>query len=166
MAEETVDLIAQRLQSRGQTVERCNTQQLRLSGWQADDDVAEVISGYRQQARDMGLPEDTACYLPTVYGKHTDKVLQLAKSGELSCKLSPQHPYIAAQVVYAARYEAALSIDDVLSRRLRLTITDRRAAFEAAALTASLLAKELHWSKNQLKNLLQQFRDDLTASNR
>jgi glycerol-3-phosphate dehydrogenase len=58
-------------------------------------------------------------------------------------------------VVWAARDELALTVEDVLSRRTRALLLDARAAIEAAPVTASLLAKELGkdsaWASNQVK---------------
>ncbi|SDL06508.1 glycerol-3-phosphate dehydrogenase [Glycomyces sambucus] len=54
--------------------------------------------------------------------------------------------YLRAEVVYAARYEGALHLDDLLTRRLRLSIEsfDRgtRAAMDAAALAGAVLGWE------------------------
>jgi glycerol-3-phosphate dehydrogenase len=45
--------------------------------------------------------------------------------------------------VWAARHEMARTVEDVLSRRSRALLLDARAAGEAAAHTAALLAAEL-----------------------
>jgi glycerol-3-phosphate dehydrogenase len=55
-------------------------------------------------------------------------------------------PYLRAEAVYAARYEMALSVDDVLSRRTRSVILDRNASLAAAPDVARLLAAELGWT--------------------
>ena len=60
--------------------------------------------------------------------------------GEL---LSPWSPHIAAEVVHAARSEGAATLDDVFSRRMRLSLRSKDAALPAAPLAAALLAPEL-----------------------
>jgi glycerol-3-phosphate dehydrogenase len=50
---------------------------------------------------------------------------------------------MAAEVVWAARHEMARTVDDALSRRTRALLLNARAAVEAAAAVASLLATEL-----------------------
>jgi glycerol-3-phosphate dehydrogenase len=60
--------------------------------------------------------------------------------------LSPGHPYIAAEVVYAARHEWALHATDVIARRTRLAFLNKAAAVQAAPGVVNLMAKELGWS--------------------
>jgi glycerol-3-phosphate dehydrogenase len=60
------------------------------------------------------------------------------------------------EVVWAARYEMARTIEDVLARRTRALFLDARAAIEAAPAVADLLAKELGrteaWRDKDLAN--------------
>jgi glycerol-3-phosphate dehydrogenase len=69
--------------------------------------------------------------------------------------LSPAAPHIAAEVVHAARSEGVATLDDVLSRRTRLSLRARDAALPSAPLAASLLARELGhdeaWAKGQVE---------------
>ncbi len=53
--------------------------------------------------------------------------------------------YVAAEAVFAARYEMASSVEDVLSRRTRARIYARDDSRAAARRTAELLAGELGW---------------------
>ena len=64
---------------------------------------------------------------------------------ELRERLVAGLPHLAAEVVYAARFEMATCVEDVLSRRTRALLLDARAASAAAARTAELLADELGW---------------------
>jgi glycerol-3-phosphate dehydrogenase len=60
--------------------------------------------------------------------------------------LVPTLPYLRAEAVYAARYEMARSVDDVLARRTRSLILARDASMAAAPDVAGLLARELGWT--------------------
>ena len=60
--------------------------------------------------------------------------------------LVPGLPYIRAEAVYAARYEMATTLDDVLARRTRGPAARRLATAAAAADVAALVAPELGWS--------------------
>ena len=62
---------------------------------------------------------------------------------DLSELLHPALPYIAAEVIWAARHEAARTVEDVLARRTRALFLDARASLEAAPGVAALLAGEL-----------------------
>lgn len=69
--------------------------------------------------------------------------------------IAPQLPYSFAQVVYAARFEMARTIEDVLSRRTRSLLLDEDAALSAAPGVVALLRKELAhddpWEARQLE---------------
>ncbi len=54
-------------------------------------------------------------------------------------------PYLRAEAIYAARYEMARSVDDVLSRRTRARLFARDASARAADDVASLMADDLGW---------------------
>jgi glycerol-3-phosphate dehydrogenase len=52
-------------------------------------------------------------------------------------------PYVAAEVVWAAREEMARTVEDVLARRTRALFLNARAAIEMAPQVATLMAREL-----------------------
>ena len=61
-----------------------------------------------------------------------------------------------AEVVWAVREEMAMTVEDVLSRRVRLLFVDAREAMAAAPKVAQLMAKELGrdqaWIDGQVKD--------------
>jgi glycerol-3-phosphate dehydrogenase len=61
----------------------------------------------------------------------------------LAEQLDPQLPYVAAEVVWAARNEMARTVEDVLARRTRALFLNSQAALRMAPRVAALLAKEL-----------------------
>jgi glycerol-3-phosphate dehydrogenase len=94
------------------------------------------IYGYHQHPEELGNL--------AVYGSDAAAILALAKENpELARPLHPDLPYIAAEVVWAARYEMSRTVDDALSRRTRALLLNARAAVEVAPAVASLLAAEL-----------------------
>lgn len=79
-----------------------------------------------------------------IYGADAAGVESIATANpQLADKLHPDLPYNKAEVVWHARYEMAVSIEDVLSRRTRALLLNARAAIEAAPTVAALLAEEL-----------------------
>jgi glycerol-3-phosphate dehydrogenase len=93
--------------------------------------------------------------LLTGYGSDGPAISQLAASrSDLAAPLADRLPHIAAQVVWAARYEMARSVEDVLARRTRSLFLDADAAVAAAPRVAELLAAELdrdaQWQIDQL----------------
>jgi glycerol-3-phosphate dehydrogenase len=62
-------------------------------------------------------------------------------------------PFVCGEIVWAVRMEGARTVDDVLARRTRALLLDARAAADAAATVARLMARELGrdatWEKLQ-----------------
>ncbi|WP_425617791.1 FAD-dependent oxidoreductase [Anatilimnocola sp. NA78] len=90
-----------------------------------------------------------------VYGSDALAMQELAQShSELAARLHPDLPYIAAEVVWAARDELARTVEDVLARRTRALFLNARAAIAMAPQVALLLATELNrdsaWQTEQV----------------
>ena len=94
-----------------------------------------------------------------VYGSDYEKIqkLQLDRP-KLAEKLHPRFDYTGAEVVWAVREEMAITVEDILSRRLRATFLDARAAIDIAPKVASIMAKEngkdSEWEKEQVKEFI------------
>ena len=91
-----------------------------------------------------GLDSDVASHLNRSYGDRAEHLAKLANDG-LDMRLAAGHPYIEAEVVWAARVELATPPLDVLARRTRIAALDRAAAIEALPRVVDLLADELSW---------------------
>ncbi|AFL86424.1 glycerol-3-phosphate dehydrogenase [Terriglobus roseus DSM 18391] len=121
----------------------CTTATLRVHGWSDAQDLGELL----------------------VYGADAAGVRALADaSPELAEKLHPALPYLAAEIVWAAREEMSRTLDDALSRRTRALLLNARAAIAIAPKVAELMAKELGrdeaWKREQVdafKTLAQQY---------
>lgn len=90
-----------------------------------------------------------------VYGRDAETVRALVRDEpELSRPLHGHLPVIEAQVVFAARFEMARTVEDVLARRTRALQLDAQAAVDMAPRVADLLARELHrdesWQRRQV----------------
>jgi glycerol-3-phosphate dehydrogenase len=105
------------------------------------------IHGYREDVDDLGALG--------VYGSDAGAIQALAASDpSLARQLDPSLPYIAAEVVWAAREEMARTVDDVISRRTRALFLNARAAQRMIEPVATLLAGELGrdeaWRRSQI----------------
>ncbi len=59
--------------------------------------------------------------------------------------------YLTVEVVYAARQEAALHLNDLLTRRTRISIDTTDRGVESAAPAAELLGRELGWDEETVR---------------
>lgn len=90
-----------------------------------------------------------------VYGSDQPAIHALvADNPVLGRRLHPAHEFIAAEVLWAARYEMARTVEDVLARRVRALFLDARAAIDMAPEVAAIMAGELRqdeaWQKSQV----------------
>lgn len=92
-----------------------------------------------------GYSRDTEHLGPlAVYGFDAGRIQELiAQEPALGEPLHPSLPTLAAEVVWAARYEMARALEDVLARRTRMLFLSAQAAIDAAPRAAQLLAREL-----------------------
>ena len=80
----------------------------------------------------------------SVYGADALAIQELiAADPTLGVPMHPDLPYCPAEVAWAARFELARTVEDVLARRTRALFLDARAAIAMAPQVADVLAKEL-----------------------
>ncbi len=128
----------------------------RRMGQDAVDRASEVASLPKRPSRTLelklhGWVADFAATTPAwerVYGSDLPMLRALSlEDATLDALLHPRLPFRVREVVWAARYEMARTVEDVLARRTRALFLDARAAIEAAPVVASLLARELQRSE-------------------
>ncbi|HEU5014648.1 MAG TPA: glycerol-3-phosphate dehydrogenase/oxidase [Roseiflexaceae bacterium] len=79
-----------------------------------------------------------------VYGSDAEALRKLlAEQPGWNLPLHDNLPYRTGEVIWAARYELARTVEDVLARRTRALLLNARASKEAAPKVARLLAEEL-----------------------
>jgi glycerol-3-phosphate dehydrogenase len=101
-------------------------------------------------AERLGLPAEVVAHLAGRFGGHAQAVAAMVRDRpELGERLVPGLPYLKAEAVYAVRYEMALTLEDVLSRRTRALLLDAPATAGAAPSVAELIAPELGWDDEE-----------------
>jgi glycerol-3-phosphate dehydrogenase len=104
------------------------------------------IPSLRARARRDGVSDGTLRHLLRAYGTRAARVLELIEERPaLRSPLADGHPHIAAEVVFAAREEMAVSVEDVLLRRTRLGHLLPDQGRGAAPDVAALLGAALGW---------------------
>jgi glycerol-3-phosphate dehydrogenase len=134
MAEDTVDTAVAAIAAAGDPLPhragRSRTRRLALRGAEGWEEARE-----------------TDPHLAGRYGGESGVLTAMvAADPALGEPLVPGLPYRRVEALYAARYEMATTLDDVLSRRTRARLRGRDATAAAAPAVAELIAAELGWS--------------------
>jgi glycerol-3-phosphate dehydrogenase len=88
-----------------------------------------------------------------------------SKNRELLEKLIPELPYLKAEILYAVTNEGALSIDDVLSRRTRISFEAKDQGLSAMEKVADLISEILGWDSKDKKASISQYRELVERQN-
>lgn len=112
----------------------------------------------------LGLSPKTLSHLGRNYGSGALELLNLIiDDPSLAQLLIDDLPYIRAEVVYACRYEMAMTPYDVLARRTSITLEDRQRGVGVVDEVADLMASEFQWSSEQQKSKAEAFRSAMEA---
>jgi glycerol-3-phosphate dehydrogenase len=153
MARDVVDASLGRTEAKRR---RSGTAELPLIGAAPRDELAQVATSLERPLRDAAAahgqanatwPGRIARRLADRYGREAPEVMALAGDLDLAAPLGEGVDHLQAEVAWAARHELALSVDDVLARRMRLAqeLPDRGASI--APTVAAILGEELGWDE-------------------
>jgi glycerol-3-phosphate dehydrogenase len=134
MAELAIDKAAQ---AAGLPSIACKTSRLKIHGWE-DCNANDHLS---------------------VYGTDAVAIKKMMDENEfLSEKIHSLYPYQMAEIKWFIENEMAITIEDILARRIRLLFLDAEAAIEAAPKVAKILAnltgKNEAWEQEQVKGFI------------
>jgi len=110
-------------------------------------------------AQRHGIPVATAERLLRRYGTLVEELLApAAERPQLAQPVPGAEGYIAAELLYAASHEGARHLDDVLTRRTRISIETWDRGLSASTLTAELIAPVLGWGSEQVAREVEYYR--------
>ena len=117
-------------------------------------DGYKAVWNRRQRLADSaGVHVARVEHLLNRYGSLAPEVLDLiAEDPSLAQPLPGADDYLRAEVVYAVTHEAARHVEDVLTRRTRISIEAWDRGVSAAPVVAELMAPLLGWSDVQREN--------------
>lgn len=142
MAEDTMDEVARQLPGVG----TCATRSLPLHG------------ATTKKPALVGIEPALAEHLYRRYGSDSVAVAALiADDPSLGDRLIETLPYVVADVIYAVRCEMAVHVGDVLARRTRAQLQNARATRDAATQVATIMGKELGWTKKRRESEIEDF---------
>lgn len=134
------------------------TKELPLVGAAPRSELDQIADSLVQPLRDAAAargetrapwPPRVARRLADRHGRQAVDVMALASELDLAAPLGLGIDHLEAEVAWAARHELALSVDDVLARRMRLAqeLPDRAASI--APRVAEILGDELGWDAHR-----------------
>lgn len=95
--------------------------------------------------------------------RHGDEAVEVAELAALTAggaePLVEGLPYLRAEIRWAVEQEMALTVEDVLDRRTRVSIRDAAAGGAAIDEVATLLAEARGWSRNDTATAIAAYRD-------
>jgi glycerol-3-phosphate dehydrogenase len=144
MAEDTIDHVVSHVLGADavhRVMKRSRTRRLPLrgaDGYEELNDSPDTVSGT--------VPGTAVAHLANRYGGEARTLIAMVERDKtLGEPLVPGLPYLRAEALYAARYEMARTLDDILARRTRARLLSRDASARVADEVAALVADDLEW---------------------
>lgn len=157
MAQDVVNLISQKDGKKT----RCRTPEIQLG---ASRPVEEMNADAATAAHAVGLSAEIGKLMVRQHGDAAADVLALAAvDPALHELITPVADHIMAEVVYAARHEGACTLEDVLSRRTRVSLRSADAGLPMATMAARLMAEELNHDEKWVEAQVDAYRDSVRA---
>ena len=148
MAQDTIDEALAQLQKSA----KCKTKNLKLIG--------ATTSTPKTNAK-------SAMHLAARFGTEATLIQEMiAENSSLGEQLIAGLPYLRAEAVFAVKYEMARTLDDILSRRTRARIINRRASVASARAVAELIAPLLNWGEQEINNQVLAYCDSCADEDR
>jgi glycerol-3-phosphate dehydrogenase len=158
MAKDAVDAVVHGIP---RTVPECCTDTIPLVGAEG---YAAAWNARERLAEESGLHLARIEHLLHRYGSLTRELLALVvERPELGEPLPGAPMYLRAEAYYAALAEGALHLDDILTRRTRISIEAPDRGVEAAEDVAALVAPVLGWDDDRVKNEVEHYRARVAA---
>jgi glycerol-3-phosphate dehydrogenase len=153
MAKDAVDACVHAL---GRSVPPSCTHDVPLLG---ADGFPALWNRRRLLAAESGLHVARVEHLLGRYGALVDEVLDLVKNdADLGNPVEGAEDYLCAELVYAASHEGARHLEDVLTRRTRISIETFDRGVAAAPVAARLMAGVLGWTSEQTEREVENYR--------
>ncbi len=156
MAQDAVDRVAGAFDDAG----RSRTRGIKLGCV----DLEALRRAAARRCERLGLSKESAEHLVRGYGDRALAVLEIAAETGLTEPLVPGQPPIGAEALYCARSEMAIQLSDLLERRTRLALTDRRAGIGPEGLALELMGSALSWNAHECGRQAMAYRGEVEAA--
>lgn len=168
LAQQVVNTVTANLkkQTPGQylSLSACRTAEMMLGGWQNKQDYLTSTAQIAAHGRKLGLDPATLVHITESYGKDALTVLDIVEaSPHLAERICPDFPPIMAEAMFVIQHEMAISLEDILSRRIRLGFVHREQCLTAAPKVARLVAPTLLWDNARIAHELGHLAQNLST---
>lgn len=158
MAEDAVDFALGKARAKELPSVTTTTPLAGAAGYQA------MWNNRKHLAEQMGLDLDVVEHLLNRYGSEVTILADLIEEDEsLREQIAGAEPYIRAEIVFAARFEGALHLDDVMMHRTRLNYEVKDRGVKASEEIAGILANELEWDEERKNTEVDRYRQRCEA---
>ncbi|GGI08438.1 glycerol-3-phosphate dehydrogenase/oxidase [Egicoccus halophilus] len=158
MAKDAVDAAARSLNQRVPACVTDRTPLLGAHGWHA------LWNRRERLAAEVGLHPSRIEHLLRRYGSMVTQLLDLlADRPELGARIAGAEDYLQVEAVYAASHEGALHLDDLLTRRTRISIETFDRGLAAARDVAPLMGEVLDWDDDDIAREIEHYEARVAA---
>ena len=118
--------------------------------WAPDEDYSVWLVAVNSQAAELGIDEESAKWLVRRHGKRVEEIFRIAQENSaMAERIIPALPFIHADLLWSARNEMAVHLDDLLRRRMPLLILAKLNKDEVRRL-ALFVAATLCWDEGAI----------------
>ena len=111
------------------------------------------------------MPADVIEHLLHAYGSgYPHVVAVLDENPSLAGRIAAGLPYIKAEVVHAVRNEMAMTLIDVMARRLHLLMEDSNQGLDAVTEISVLVGQELGWTADEREQQVVAYREEVART--
>lgn len=152
MAEDVIDLAGKELR---EEIRKSATDKLPLVGADGYNALIQQIPAISREAQ---ISETAVLHLLNRYGSLISEITALiAADRSLAERLTPELPYLRAEIHYAASHEGARSVEDVIARRTRLAFEAQESGDSLAREVADIISPILGWSSKEKSGSIKRY---------
>lgn len=119
-----------------------------LGGFSDKENFLTLTAQVAAKARRLGIEPATLDHLVASYGKDAETIVDFVEAEPgLNQRICPDFPPIMAEVLFSLIHESAVSLEDLLFRRIRLGLVHQKQCLEAAPRVAELVKSQLGWDE-------------------
>jgi len=146
MAGQVIEKVLEKFPQPTAALRQSKTRRLMLGGWSDRNDFLTTTADIAAKARRVSIEPATVDHLIASYGKDAQLIVDIVENKpSLNQRICPDFPNILAEVPFCVLNEMAVSLEDLLFRRMRLAALHQSQCLEAAPKVAQLMQGLLSW---------------------